>query len=342
MKKCVCLILVIALLLTGCSSAGSSEKSEGTSAGTKTAATVSYPMTVVDAAGRSVQIEKEPDRIVSGYYIATSALLALGLEDKMVGVEDKPEKRKIYSLCAPNLLELPTVGSVKEFNLEVCLAQNPDLVVLPMKLKSVVEDLEKFDLTVVLVNPESQELVLDMVDLLANATNTVDRGEALKSTILEIKETVKNAVNGQDKPKIYIGSNSSMLSTAGPAMYQASLIEIAGGINVAEEITDTYWAEISYEQLLAWDPDYIVLAAEASYSVEDVLNDPALATCSAVVNQQVLQIPKDIEAWDSPVPSGILGAAWLASQIHGEQIKEEEVNALIYNFYKDYYEIIVE
>lgn len=342
MRKCVCLILVIVLLLTGCSSAGNSGKTERSNTTTQTAAKVSYPMTVTDAAGRSVQIEKEPERIVSGYYISTSTLLALGLGDKIVGVEDKPEKRKIYSLCAPNLLELPTVGSVKEFNLEVCLAQEPDLVVLPMKLKNIVEDLEKFDVTVVLVNPESQELVLDMIELLASATNTMDKGEALKSTILEIQQTVHQAVGAQESPSVYLGGNSSILSTAGPAMYQASLIEIAGGMNVAEEITDTYWAEISYEQLLKWDPDYIVLAAEASYTIDDVLNDAALAGCTAVINQHVLQIPKDIEAWDSPVPSGILGAAWLASQIHGEQIKEEEVDVLIYNYYREYYEIIVE
>ena len=36
--------------------------------------------------------------------------------------------------------------------------------------------------------------------------------------------------------------------------------------------TDTYWANISYEQLLAWNPDYIIIAADATYSVDDVIN----------------------------------------------------------------------
>ena len=53
-------------------------------------------------------------------------------------------------------------------------------------------------------------------------------------------------------------------------MYQFSIIELAGGKNAAEEITDTYWAEISYEQLLAWDPAYIILASDAAVKAAEV------------------------------------------------------------------------
>ena len=66
--------------------------------------------------------------------------------------------------------------------------------------------------------------------------------------------------------------------------YVSNMIELAGGKNAAEEITDTYWAEISYEQLLAWDPAYIILASDADYTVDDVLNDENLKDCTAVKN----------------------------------------------------------
>lgn len=54
-------------------------------------------------------------------------------------------------------------------------------------------------------------------------------------------------------------------------MYQNTLLSNAGGKNAASELTDTYWANISYEQLLAWNPDYIIIAADATYSVDDVI-----------------------------------------------------------------------
>lgn len=40
------------------------------------AAETAYPITVTDQSGREVTIEKEPERIVSGYYIPSSLLIA--------------------------------------------------------------------------------------------------------------------------------------------------------------------------------------------------------------------------------------------------------------------------
>ena len=55
---------------------------------------ITYPLTVTDMAGREVTLEKEPERIVSGYYISSSACIALGLSDKMVGIEHKSSWRR--------------------------------------------------------------------------------------------------------------------------------------------------------------------------------------------------------------------------------------------------------
>ena len=44
-------------------------------------------------------------------------------------------------------------------------------------------------------------------------------------------------LSGVDAKSVYLAGNSSLLSTAGPAMYQSGLIELAGGKNAASEIT---------------------------------------------------------------------------------------------------------
>ena len=56
---------------------------------------VTYPLTVTDQLGRSVTIEKEPEKIASSYYISTSLILGLGLKDKLVGIEAKANSRKL-------------------------------------------------------------------------------------------------------------------------------------------------------------------------------------------------------------------------------------------------------
>ena len=296
-----------------------------------------YPMAVVDQAGREVVIEEKPEKLVSGYYISTSLLIALGLDDQMVGIEAKANKRAIYRLSAPELMDLPSVGSAKEFDLEGCAALEPDLVILPLKLKNAAETLTGLGMDVLLVNPEDQALLGGMIDLIAAVTGTTEEAGKLKAFTATQEAMLAEKLAGAEKPTVYLAGNSNMLSTAGDAMYQSDMIRLAGGVNAAAAITDSYWVEISYEQLLAWDPAYIVLASDASYTVEDVLADPNLAACQAVVGGRVFQLPSKAEAWDSPVPSGILGAVWLASVLHPEQITQDACEALIDEYYETFY-----
>lgn len=292
---------------------------------------------LTDHAGRTVTVEAEPERIVSGYYISSSALIALGLQDKMVGIEAKANKRPIYSLSAPELIDLPNVGTAKEFDLEGCIALNPDLVVLPIKLKAAAETLEAMGIPVLLVSPESQEELEDMIALLGAATGAAEQAEALLAFAAAQRDMLSEALDGAELPTVYLAGNSALLSTAGDAMYQSGMIAQAGGVNAAAEIEDNYWVDVSYEQLLTWNPDYILLASDASYTVEDVLADPNLAECSAVKNGNVIRMPGDAEAWDSPVPSGILGSVWLASALHADRVTAEVRDAVIAEFYETFY-----
>lgn len=295
------------------------------------------PVVLTDMAGREVSIEAVPERIVSGYYISTSTLIALGLSDKLVGIEAKADKRPIYKLSAPQLIALPNVGTAKEFNLEGCLALEPDLVILPLKLKSAAQTLEELGIDVLLVNPESQEQLLEMIALLGDATGTAHRAGELADYVQAQQAALAELLADADAPTVYLGGNSALLSTAGQAMYQSDMIVRAGGVNVAAEIQDTYWVDISYEQLLAWDPEYIILASDAAYTAQDVLADENLKDCTAVKNGNVFHLPADVESWDSPVPSGFLGSCWMASVLHGDLVTESDCTAWINEFYGTFY-----
>ena len=350
MKKLISLLLVMAMLLSfaACGQSGKPEETtpettQATVPATEdsipetTAALSHYPVTVTDHAGREVVIEEEPQRLVSGYYISTSLLIALDLDARLVGIEAKANKRAIYKLAAPKLIDLPNVGTAKEFDLEGCAALEPDLVILPIKLKSAVETLEGLGIQVLLVNPENQELLTGMISMIAAATNTEDKAAELLGFTTAQESYLTETLAGSQTPSVYLAGNSSMLSTAGNAMYQSDMIRLAGGVNVAAEIEDTYWVEIDYEQLLAWNPDYIILASDASYTVDDVLADPNLADCAAVVSGNVYQLPSKAEAWDSPVPSGILGALWLANVLHNDLLTDADCAERIDEYYETFY-----
>lgn len=314
-----------------------SESAAETSAAAGDEMTVTYPVTITDHLGREVTIEKQPESFVSGYYISTSLLIALGLDDQLVGVEAKADKRNIYKLSAPELTELPSVGTAKEFDLEGCAALKPDLVIVPTKLKDSIPAMEELGLTVIAVNPEDQTKLFDTIDMISTAADVVEKGQELEYWISDALEILKKSLDGVETPSVYLAGNSALLQTAGPEMYQSTLIENAGGVNAASDITDTYWADTSYEQILSWNPDYIVLAADADYDVDSVLNDSALADCTAVKEGHIAQIPSDIEALDSPVPASFLGSYYVASILHPDVVTEDDFKTTEKNFYETFY-----
>ncbi len=321
MKKIIALMLALIISLTA----------------SLCCAEAAFPVTVTDHAGRSVTIEAQPETLVSGYYISTSLLIALDQEAKLAGVENKANTRPVYGLAAPAILDLPGVGTAKQFDLELCASLNPDLVILPLKLKDAAASLEELGMTVLLVNPEDQALLEECIVMLGAATGSAERADELLGWMAAMEENLADNLSGVERPAVYLSGNSSFLNTAGSGMYQHSLIEAAGGGNVAAVISDKYWTEISYEQLLAWNPEVIVLAADADYTVEDVLADANLQGLAAIENGSVYQIPGAIESWDSPVPGSLLGSLYLASYLHPEAVSAEDYEAAAVYFYETFY-----
>lgn len=294
---------------------------------------------IKDHLGREVIIEEDAERIVSGYFITTSTIIALGLEDKVVGIEAKAKSRNIYALAAPEFLDLPNVGTAKEFDLEGCIALQPDLVILPIRLKEVVENLEDLGIKVLAVNPEDMDLLKETIEMIGLATGTTDKANKLISYYDEKTKEIEQRVENSERPKIYLGGNSDFLSTAPKKMYQNYMIETAGGTNVAGDIDDTYWANISYEQLIAYNPDIIIIVPSASYTKDDIIGDSKLSSINAIQNNRVYIMPDAFEAWDSPIPSSILGTMWLSSILYEDDYPYEEFKEDVEDFYKEYYNI---
>lgn len=314
---CLCLMMVFSLI--ACSP---KEKDEG-------------QIAVTDQAGREVTLEQPAKKIVSCYYISTYACLSLDLGDELVGIEMKPESRPIYQMAKPDLLELPQVGSLKELNIEAIAATEPDLVILPLKLKDKLPSLEELGINVLIVNPESHDLLVEMLNLIGEVCDREKEAEKLTEYYEEELEDIEDLK--ETETTVYMTANSSYLETAPKNLYQNDLIEAAGGINVAKDLDGDYWTPVSYETVVKMNPDIIVIPAGASFGADDIYSDQQLSAVSAVQNHRVYAMPKGIEEWDSPIPSGILGTMWLASILHEDQYPLDEFKDDVYDFYQKFY-----
>lgn len=295
---------------------------------------------LTDQAGREVVLEAPAKTIVSCYYITTYASIALGVKDRLVGIESKADTRNIYQMATPELLNLPSVGTLKEFNLEATAALKPDLVIMPKKLLEYADALTELGIPVLVVYPESQELLEEMLTLISKACGVEENGEKLLSYYKETLDTIATmtaSVPEEKKASVYMAGNSSYLTTAANSMYQANLIKLSGGKNAAEKVEGDYWTEVSYEDILAMNPDVIIIPASAQYSREELLGDAQLAEITAVKEGAVYQMPVGIEEWDSPIPSGVLGVRWLCSVLNNESYDYETMKKDVVSFYQTFY-----
>ncbi len=292
---------------------------------------------LTDQAGCEVRLDGPAQKIVSCYYITTYACVALGLSDRLAGIESKAQKRPIYQLAAPALLQLPDVGTLKEFNVEAAAALDPDLVILPKRLQDYAETLKQLDIPVLVVYPENQKLLEEMLGLIGKACGAEERADSLLQYYRETEQELAAYTQTGTDVNVYMAGGASYLNVAPDGMYQADLIRRAGGNNAASGLEGDYWTEVSYEDMLSMNPDVIVVPSGASYSVGDLMGDAQLQEVAAVKEGAVYQMPKGLEEWDDPVPSGILGVRWLCSILHGDVYPMETMRKDAARFYESFY-----
>ena len=354
-KRCLSVVALFALmlqLLSGCA-AGPAESAPPSADPTptatapaqtepaETAPALSGPVTVTDQAGREVTLDAPAEKIVSCYYLVTASLLTLGQKDKIVGIEMKANSRELYKLCAPEFLELPGVGSGKETNIEAIAALEPDLVLLPKKQLEAVETLAGLGIPTAVVEPETYGAFNELIAMLGALCGCEDKAAALTAYYDGVVERVTALTRDVEKPSVYLCGEASYLRACTGGMYQREMIEMAGGICVSAELEGARWADISAEQLAAWDPEVIFSVSYAEYALDDIRNDAALSGLKAVKGDRLYTVPSEIEAWDYPQPSSILGLLWMAHILHPELVSREDYVKEAQDFYQKYFGIEV-
>lgn len=298
---------------------------------------------IVDQIGREENIKNPISRISSGYYITTSAMVALGQKNKLVTIDDKTSTIPLFKNCFKEIIGLPTCGNSTQFNLETAFANKAEMVVIPTGLINYIEKFNQVNLTSIVVKPEDQESFYTMINILGQACNCSEESKELVHYIEQQNNDLNSMLIIDDRPSIYFASNSNILYGAVPSSFQNQIIEQSGCLNILNDVENSnIWAEIGYENLIIKNPDYIILPSNCSYTIDDVLNDEKLATCKAVLNKNVYKMPNSIEYWDSPVPGAFLGAYWLSSIVYPNQIPNSEYKNRAIEFYKKFYNVNIE
>jgi len=275
-----------------------------------------FPITVTDDIGRTVTIEKLPERIVSLGPGITEILFALGLGDRVVGVTDYcdyPEEAKTK----------PRVGGFSTPDLERLVATKPDLVLAGDIQKTVgVPAMENLGLTVVTLAPKTLDGVLNNIALVGEIAG---KSQEASELVAQLKERIRSVImktetlTGEQRPRVLYVLWHDPIWSAGRETFIGDLIVKAGGVNIFADDFEEFRV-VSLEAVITKNPQVVIvssmgLSGDVVYT--SVKKEARLSTVEAMVKNHVYKI-SDADLIELPGPRIVDGLEEVAKLIHPE------------------------
>src|SRR3972149_3096747 len=179
------LAVLAAIVLGACTPSGSPNTSPASLA-------PAFPLTLTDAAGRSVTIPSDPLRIVSLAPSNTEIVCALDACHRLVGVTD-------FDDYPAQVADIPKVVIAAQVDLEKVVAAEPDLVLAAgneLTPSSGMDALAELGLPVLVLYPATLEEVYQEIHLVGAALDAREVAETVVADMLERADAVARAGAG--------------------------------------------------------------------------------------------------------------------------------------------------
>lgn len=348
----ICLVMSVSLL-TGYSETKAATEEPTQSAEQDATQETAETREITDMAGRKVTVPAA-ENIESVFSAGPVAAIFLYMvaPDKLLGWNyelNDVEK----SIILEKYQDLPNFGMGDAVNYEAVIAANPTIAINSGKINdTMVSDCdalsESLGIPVVAVDNElnnSAEAFRFMGELLGVEDHAEELAQYAEQVFTDINAL--SDIPEEKKVSVYFGNGEDSLETAPRGSQHAQILDAINAVNVADlELGDGSRVQISAEQLLAWDPDVIVVNGEpkadksGSSAAEDILSNPDYASLKAVQDQKVYGTPNAPFSWvDRPAgPNRLIGMRWFSALIYPEYIKCD-INEEIHKFFDLFYHV---
>ena len=267
------------------------------------------PVTVRDAFNRTVTVPGPPQRIVTIFASNTEMVAALGLADRIVGIE-------AYTRYPPEVLEKPLVGGRLGFSVDEVVAQRPDLVVVTPSRQAanqLVDPMQRLGIPIVVLLQRNVAEILSNVRLLGRLTGVPQRGEELAARLQARLDRVERRVADARKPSVIMITGrlgNGLLLVTRPRTYTGDAIVRAGG-HLAFDSGAI--AQVSPEAVFKADPD-LLLFAGSEKDMKELIGRPGWSDMRAVRTRRVHAVSRSELL--IPGPRTIDGIERLADLFH--------------------------
>lgn len=277
------LILTSAVLLTGC---GTKQK-ESAETETQIQTDSAEQITFTDDLGRKVSTTR-PKRVIAMIGSFADVWDLAGGEDTLVGTANDAWTSFELDLGE----DVIDIGAVKEPNLEMILAAEPDMILGSVKTTSNLELMETFEQAGIATAYFDVNGFDDYLRMLKICTDLTGHSECYEKNGIQVQQQIQTVLERKTEefPTVLTiratGSSCKVKNSTGTVM--GEILYDLGCVNIADSDT-TLLENLSMESIIAADPDYIFVvlqgadSAKAEQTVKNVLlSNPAWSHLRAV------------------------------------------------------------
>ena len=270
--------------------------------------------TLTDMTGRKITLDAPAERVVALTAADCEILSALGAGDLLVG-------RGEYCDYPAVVLDVPSVQSGYETNIEQIIALEPQVLLMSTmaQTEEQVQQLEAAGIHVVVSDAQDIEGTYTAINMIGTLTGKQAEAasivESMQKTFDEIKA---NAGDGTKTVYFEVSPLQYGLWTAGSGTFMDEIANMLGLTNCFADVTG--WGEISEEQVLERNPDYIVTISmyygEGPTPEEEILSRTGWENVTAVKDGKILNLQNN--ELSRPGPRLADGAKAMYDFVYGE------------------------
>jgi iron complex transport system substrate-binding protein len=294
---------------------------------------------VTDDLGHQITVPDKVSNIADAWFAHHSLLMTLGAGGEIVATVNHPASRPWMFRVQPSLNQALMVRGTA-FNSESLLAKKVD-VVFASAGDANVAAMRQAGLAVLEMRFSDFDSMLHSLHTTAEVVNTPQAlaqdaayGTYLKAMIAQISQKTAS-LSAAQRPKVLHIASLNPLKVDGSDTLIDTWIKLAGGQNAATGLKGNL-QEVSLEQLLVWQPDVIILAADAG-KWQDSQQAALLAQLNAVKQQHVWRNPSGVFPWDRYGTETALQIQWVAQKLHPEAFPDLDMNVQTREFYQRFF-----
>lgn len=294
--------LVGAGMLASCAQAPSGE-----GGGPTPASSGAFPVTI-DNCGQDVTVEKAPEEAITLNQGATEVALALGLEDRLAGtayLDDQVAQqwRGAYDSVPVLAKEYPSQETFLEAEPDLAYASYASAFDAKsvgtrdeLAAQKIPTYLSPFGCPDEKDQPEASfESAWTEIEDVATIFGVKDRGAQVVQEQEQALDDVRATSTGEGIDVLWYDSNTKTPFVGGGGGGPQLVLDAVGATNIFADLADSSWEEVSWEQVVAADPEVIVLAdaawSTAEEKIEYLENDPVLSELGAVQQTRYVTVP---------------------------------------------------